>query len=94
MLYFKKDWASVLSAVEFTYNSAVSDNPGASPFELDLGWKPKSALEMLNSSESVNESLKQFKLSLVESSKDVQFSHKMSKAKQSAYDGQKSHPYF
>ena len=48
--YHQNDWVDLFPAAEFAYNSAVSEDLGMSPFELDLGWNPKSALELMEGS--------------------------------------------
>lgn len=53
----RDDWDSQLTAVESSYNSELSEEFGASLFRLDLVRKPKSALNVLNSRESANESI-------------------------------------
>ena len=50
--YHQNDRDDLLPAAEFAYNSAVYEDLGMSPFELDLGWNPKSALEVLNRPET------------------------------------------
>eukprot|EP00171_Calliarthron_tuberculosum_P007413 IDg7413t1 len=45
--YLQRDWDELLIAAEFAYNSAHVESLGTTPFELDLGWKPKSPLDCL-----------------------------------------------
>ena len=60
-----------------------------SPFEMDLGWKSKSPLELISGArrEEVNESVEDFRRKLKVSLEDAQFLHKVAKAKQSAERG-------
>ncbi len=37
-----------LSAAEFAYNPAISEDFSMSPFDVDLGWMPKSLYDLLN----------------------------------------------
>ena len=51
------DWDTLLPVAYFAYNSSVSDDLGCSPFEVDLGWNPRSPLNMFANDtpiESVN----------------------------------------
>jgi hypothetical protein len=57
---------------------------GVSPFEVDLGWRPRSQLDMISGSRTSLESVEDFKTALHTSLKDVQFSYKMSRARQAA----------
>lgn len=43
----KPRWDKLLPLAEFVYNSSHHDSIGMSPFELDLGWKPRSPLDMI-----------------------------------------------
>lgn len=45
--YKQNYWDLLLSAAEFTYNSARSEGLGVSPFEVDLGWRPRHSLDFL-----------------------------------------------
>ena len=82
--YHQNDWDELLPAAEFAYNSAVSDDLGASPFELDLGCVPKSPLDFISGSEDPVESVDELRQKLKSSLEDAQFSYKVSKARQAA----------
>ena len=41
------DWASLLSLVEFWYNSTVSESTQQSPFEALYGYQPSNAVDRL-----------------------------------------------
>ena len=91
--YHQDDWDELLPAAEFAYNSAVSEDIGMSPFELDLGWCPKSPLDSLVSSADINETVEEFKSRLRESLNDAIFAHRMSKSSQSARSSLKYKPH-
>eukprot|EP00171_Calliarthron_tuberculosum_P023620 IDg23620t1 len=42
------DWDELLVPAEFSYNSARIANLSMTPFEIDLGWSPKSPLDCLS----------------------------------------------
>ena len=86
------DWDTLLPAAEFAYNSAVSQDLGTSPFEIDLGWKPKSPLELITAQDTSIESVNSFKHKLKSAFEDATFCHKLAKARQSAYTAQKYRP--
>lgn len=44
--YRQNDWDQHLLAAEFAYSSSQFDATGLSPFEMDLGWKPKGPLQL------------------------------------------------
>ncbi len=62
--HHQNDWDELLAGAEFAYNSAISDDLGMSPFEVYLGWKPKSPLDILNTTPDSNESVEEFKTRL------------------------------
>ena len=82
--YNQDDWDHLLPAAEFAYNSAVSEDLGTSPFELDIGWKPKSALEFISGPGSFVQSVDELKGKFKNSLEDAQFSYEVSKARQAA----------
>jgi len=82
--YHQDNWDELLPAAEFAYNSAVSEDIGMSPFELDLGWNPKSPLDMLSSREDKNATVEEFKSNLKSSLEDAVYAYKISKAGQTA----------
>lgn len=90
--YHQDDWDELLPAAEFAYNSAVTEDLGMSPFELDLGWVPKSALDFISGSEVPVESVNEFKQRLKNSLNDAQYSYKVSKARQTAESSARSNP--
>ena len=82
--YNQDNWDELLPGAEFAYNSATSENLGMSPFEVDLGWNPKSPLDMLVGNTEKNESISEFKVRLKESLNDARFAYRLAKADQSA----------
>ena len=91
--YHQNDWDELLPAAEYAYNSAVSEDLGMSPFEMDLGWNPKSPLDMLCSTSDKNETVEEFKLKLKESLNDAVYAYKVAKAGQSARSSFKYKPH-
>lgn len=81
----QKDWDCLLPAAEFAYNSSVSDDLGMAPFEVVLGWKPKSPEDLLSSSESTTESVNEFRRRLAAALEDGIFAQEVAKMRQSAY---------
>lgn len=45
-IHNQDDLDSWLTTTEFAYNSANIEHLNISPFELDIGWKPESPLEL------------------------------------------------
>lgn len=82
--YEQNDWDLLLPFAEFAYNSAVSEDIGLSPFEVDLGWKPKGPLDTLLRSSTNLESLSDFRDRLKAVMEDAQYAHRLAKAKQIA----------
>ena len=82
--YHQDNWDELLPAAEFAYNSAISEHLCMSPFEMDLGWNPKSPLDSLIPSVETNASVEEFKTMLKESLNNAEHAHKIAKASQSA----------
>ena len=91
--YHQNNWDELLPAAEFAYNSAVSEDMGMSPFEIDLGWNPKSPLDLLASPEDKNETVEEFKVKLKASLEDALYAYKISKAGQTARSSIKDKPH-
>jgi hypothetical protein len=73
-----------LPYAEFAYNSAVSEEMEMSPFEIDLGWVPKSPLELFSASPSRVQGVEDFKTEL-QDVHDAQVLCNVARARQSAY---------
>ena len=58
-----------------------------SPFEVDLGWKPKSVLDVIAADAEPVQSVAEFTIVMKQSLDDAKFSYKMAKARQSAHAG-------
>ena len=71
---------------------AVSDELGMSLFEMDLGWKPKSPLDLFSGKQCEIQSVEDFNTSLKASLKDAQFAYKVARARHIAYTAGKSQP--
>ncbi len=69
------------------YNSAISDDLGISLFEMDMGWNPKSPIDMLTRNDCPVETVTEFKSRLNETLSDAKFSYQVTKARQSAQRG-------
>ncbi len=85
--YHPCDWNELLYSAEFPYNSAISEYFGMTPFEMDLGWNPKSPIDMLARNECPVETVSEFNLRLNKTLSDVKVSYQESKAHQSAQRG-------
>jgi hypothetical protein len=59
--YRQDYWAELLPSAEFAYNFALREDLGVSPFEVDLGWCPRSPLDMLSGSRTSLKSVEDFK---------------------------------
>jgi len=66
---------------------------GISPFEMDLGWNPKSPLDVISGREETHAALQEFKNNLKESLEDAVYAYKISKAGQSARSSLKYKPH-
>ena len=91
--YHQDDWDDLLPGAEFAYNSAISEDLGMSPFEVDLGWNPKSPLDLISDSQGSNESVSEFKTRLKASLDDAKYAYKLAKADQSARSSSKYKPH-
>ena len=85
----QNDCDKLLSAAEFAYKSAVTEDPGMSPFEMDLGQTPKYPLDMHSGKEIPVRNVEEFKEKLKESLQNAHYSYRLAKAIQSAYSSLK-----
>lgn len=69
--YRQSDWAELLPAAELAHSSALSEDLGASPLEMDLGWRPKEPLDMLSRAPTSVESLEEPRALLQSSLRDA-----------------------
>lgn len=89
----QSDWDDLLTTAEFSYNSAVVESMGMSPFEADLGWKPRSPLELLPTRQEENlHSVAEFRASLEESFRSATFAQRLAQARQAAYNAKRYTP--
>ena len=91
--YQQDDWDVLLPSAEFAFNTAVSEDLGMSPFEVDIGWNPKSPLDFISGPTCNNESVTEFKKRLKYSLDDAKFSYATAKAGQSARASFKYKPH-
>ena len=75
--YNQDDWDELRPATEFAYNSAMTEDLGLCPFEIDIDWIPKFLLDMLSGFEISVKSVEKFKEKLKASLEDVLFSCKI-----------------
>lgn len=91
--FHQRNWDRLLSSAEFAYNSAEIESLRTSPFELDLGWSPKSPLEALSSvPEDTVHTVNEFKTQLKESFKSATFAQRLAQARQAAYNAKRYRP--
>lgn len=81
--YRQNDWDEHLGTAEFAYSSSVFSATGLTPFYMDLGWEPKSPVDLIDENEESNvKSVEDLKLILEETFKDAQASYKYMREKQ------------
>ncbi len=74
--YRQDDWDQPLSSAEFAYSSSKLEATGLTPFMMDLGWTPKTPIDLLdNSSQYEVKSVEEHIALLREIFKDVQESY-------------------
>lgn len=74
----------LLPSAEFRYNSAISEDLGLSPFQVDIGWQPKAPVDILFRAPTPQETLGDFRDRLSSVMTDTQYAHKLAKARQKA----------
>ena len=87
------NWNELLPVAEFENNSAESQELSATPFEIDLGWNPKSAIDLLHKDSSRIESVEEFRRLLRSALEDAQFAHELAKGKNSAQTAKRYQPH-
>lgn len=87
--HHQKDWDLLLPCAEFAYNSAVCEDLGSSPFEIDRGYVPRAPVDLFMKHNTVIETVNEFKNRQAAALADARFCHRLAKARQSAYSAQK-----
>lgn len=79
----QNDWDQHLATAEFSYSSSVFESTGLTPFHMDLGWNPKTPLDLLTDSQNIQvQSVEDLRVTLEEVFKDVQASHTAAREQQ------------
>lgn len=84
------DWYILLPAAYFSYSSVVAEDLGATPFEIDSGWKPWSPLKILAGENSGVQAVADIKAGPQVDFEDALYAHQLAKARQRAESGQSS----
>lgn len=90
--HHQTNWNELLTAAEFSYNSAHITHLNMSPFELDPRWKPKSPLDLLSQADSSVESVNALQTRLKSAALDAHFAQTLAQARQAAYNNQRYRP--
>lgn len=87
------DWDELLLAAEFAYNFSTVESVGISPFELGLGWCPRSALELFaRPADNSIQSASEIREKLQNTFEDARFAFRFAQVRQSAYNAQRCTP--
>lgn len=89
---YQTNWDELLTAAEFAYNSAKVASTGMTPFEMDLGWNPKSPLDLLSKADSSVEDVNSFRKQLTEAFEHAKFAHRLSRARYASYNSNLRQP--
>lgn len=46
--YHPDDWDDLIPSAEFSNNSSIGDDLGMFPFEVDMGYVPRTVLDMIS----------------------------------------------
>lgn len=87
--YRQNDRDDLLASTEYSKNSAVSDNLEISPFELDLGWKPKPPLHVMSCSDVSVYAVQELNDKLNSSLDDARFPNIVAEPCQAAEESQR-----
>lgn len=89
------DWDDLLPSVEFAFNSSRLEDNGHTPFDLDLGWTPRSPLDHLANTKNQSDlpNVDSLRLLLKNSLSDARFAHELAQARQAAYNSQTCRPH-
>lgn len=77
------NWDTLLPSAEFAYNSAKSEDLGATPFEVDLGWQPRDPLFILRGKVTSVGAAEVFQVMIQGTLEDAKIFHELAKARQS-----------
>lgn len=88
----QRNWAEILNAAEFSYNSAEIENMNICPFELHLGWKPKSPIEFLLLPEYSVEAVSDLRPRLSAAGQDPKLAQLLAQSRKSVYNQKRYRP--
>lgn len=91
--YHQRDWDALLTSEEFAYNSAKFESMGTTPFEADLGWQPRSPIEISSSRHDDSfQTVNAFQAKLDESFRNATFAQRLVQAREAAYNSKRYTP--
>lgn len=88
--YQQDDWENFSSSAESAYNSSRNESLQMTPFEVNLGWNPRSPLNVMCKSQDISiRNVEDLKKQISACSDDALFALKFGQARQYAYNARR-----